>query len=74
MIDFMSEPHQHSASSSPHYSQQTSLIYEEFLQKQAIKQLKHPAEAGFWSKVFLVSKKDGEQGLVINFKALNYVL
>ena len=74
LIDFVSEPHQQSPPNPPHCSsEQTSLIQEltKLLKKQAIRQLEHPAEAGFLSNIFLVPKKDGGQRPVINLKALN---
>ena len=47
-IDFMSEPHQQSLPTPPHYSSKQSL--HTLICKQAIRLLQHPSEVGFYSK------------------------
>ena len=75
LIDFVSEPHQQALPTPPHHSSaQSQLIQEELSnlsQKQAIKLLEYSSETGFYSNIFLVSKKSGGQRPVINLKALN---
>ena len=73
-IDFVAMPRQESRPT-PHYtSEQVTLIQEEIfklLQKQVIQPVECPSERDFYSKIFLVPKKDGGQRPVINLKALN---
>ena len=73
-IDFLSEPHQRVIPHTSRYSaEQTQLIVEEvqeLLNKGAVVQI-HSPRRGFYSNLFLVPKKDGEQRPVINLKALN---
>ena len=73
-IPLLSAPLQQSPPCNPHMSAEDAAMLEEeiqsLLQKQAICQISVPTEE-FYSNMFIVPKKDGDQRPVINLKHLN---